>query len=172
MTITEMNHWRAVCLETCTHGSEGGGWKRLAIDLASHLPYDVDGRKNGDRLPIMLSMTCLTGDWANPVLMTTDERMVLAPNGGAIASLSATGEGVNTAHAELLRGLLPHLFETGQAGGKIDRSLGAAHLAGLQRLVGNGLSRDLAYSFGILGDPDVALPFVASHSLFLPQVQR
>ncbi len=134
--------------------------------------YDVDGRKNGDRLPIMLSMTCLTGDWANPVLMTTDERMVLAPNGGAIASLSATGEGVNTAHAELLRGLLPHLFETGQAGGKIDRSLGAAHLAGLQRLVGNGLSRDLAYSFGILGDPDVELPFVASHSLFLPQVQR
>jgi hypothetical protein len=25
---TEMNHWRAVCRQTCKHGSAGDGWKR------------------------------------------------------------------------------------------------------------------------------------------------
>ncbi len=128
--------------------------------------YDADGRKNGDRLPILLSMTCLTGDWANPTLMTTDERMVLWPTGGAVASLASTGEGVNTAHARLLEGLLPRLFaSTGER-----RSLGEAHLAGLRAVHAAGGHDELAFAFGILGDPDVALPFVASHAIFLPNI--
>ena len=36
-----INHWRAGCLETCTSGSEGGGWKSAARQLASRLPYRV-----------------------------------------------------------------------------------------------------------------------------------
>lgn len=130
--------------------------------------YDADSRKNGDRLPILLSMTCLTGDWANPILMTTDERMVLWPTGGAIASLASSGQGVNTAHAQLLSGVLPRLFAT--TGGR--RSLGEAHLAGLQAVHAAGGHDDLLYAFGILGDPDVELPFVATNAVFLPITSR
>jgi hypothetical protein len=125
--------------------------------------YDADARHNGDRLPILLSLTCLSGDWANPTLMTTDERLVLWPTGGVVASLSSSGEGVNTAHATLLAGLLPQLGATTG-----DRSLGAAHLAGLRALLAAGGSNDLAYAFSILGDPAVALPFVATSTVFLP----
>jgi hypothetical protein len=33
------DHWRAGCLETCTSGSAGGGWKRASLThLASRLP--------------------------------------------------------------------------------------------------------------------------------------
>jgi hypothetical protein len=27
-TLAITDHWRAVCFESCTHGSAGGGWKR------------------------------------------------------------------------------------------------------------------------------------------------
>ncbi|HEX6288229.1 MAG TPA: C25 family cysteine peptidase [Herpetosiphonaceae bacterium] len=129
--------------------------------------YDADARTNGDRLPILLSMTCLSGDWANPVLMTTDERLVLWPQGGAVASLAATGEGVNTAHAVLLQGLVPRLFA--QDGRR--RSLGEAHLDGLRVVVLAG-HHDLVFSFGILGDPDVALPFVPTSTAWVPIARR
>src|ERR687886_2173219 len=36
--FTDMNHWRAVCIERCTHGSEGGGWKRVTSDGATSTP--------------------------------------------------------------------------------------------------------------------------------------
>jgi hypothetical protein len=80
-----------------------------------------------------------------------------------VASLSSSGEGVNTAHATLLAGLLPQLGATTG-----DRSLGAAHLAGLRQVVAAGGPHDLAYAFGILGDPAVALPFVATSTVFVP----
>ena len=33
------DHWRAVCGESCKHGSGGGSWKRPGRDLARSLPY-------------------------------------------------------------------------------------------------------------------------------------
>jgi hypothetical protein len=126
--------------------------------------YDADGRKNGDKLPILLALTCLSGDFANPVLMSNDERLVIWPNGGVVAALSSSGQGVNAGHAELLAGLMPQLFGAG------DRSLGAAHLAGLARL--RSQHHELAYAFNILGDPAVRLPFVPTKALFLPVVAR
>ncbi|HEX6293007.1 MAG TPA: C25 family cysteine peptidase [Herpetosiphonaceae bacterium] len=150
----------------------GSPWQWAATTPTSPTPYlwylyDADARTNGARLPILLSLTCLSGDWANPTLMTTDERMVLHTQGGAIASLSATGEGVNTAHTDLARGVLPTLFATHG-----DRTLGAAHLAGLRRVVASGTHVELAFSFGILGDPDVALPFVPTSTAWVPLVGR
>lgn len=55
---------------------------------------------------------------------------------------------MNTGHARLLDGLLPQLFATNG-----DRTLGAAHLAGLRAVVASGAHLNLVYSFGILGDP-------------------
>jgi Peptidase family C25 len=127
--------------------------------------YDADARKNGDRLPILLTMTCLSGDFANPVLQTNDERLLLWPNGGIVASVSSSGEGVNTGHARLLRGMLARLYAA--AG---DRTLGAAHLAGLNSL--QGTTPDLAFAFSVLGDPLVVAPFVPVSSVNLPLIVR
>jgi hypothetical protein len=152
-----------------TYVGHGSAWQwgfTQAGDTASYLwyLYDADGRTNGQKLPILISLTCMSGAFANPHLMTTDERLVLWPHGGVVAALSPSGQGVNTGHAELLAGLMPRLFGTG------DRSLGAAHLAGMSQLRTG--YRDLAFSYNILGDPAVQLPVVPRQSLYLPITQQ
>jgi hypothetical protein len=152
-----------------TYVGHGSAWQwgfTQAGDTASYLwyLYDADARTNGQKLPILLALTCLSGDFANPLLMTTDERLVLWPSGGVVAALSPSGQGVNTGHAELLTGLMPRLFGVG------DRSLGAAHLAGIAQLRHG--HRDLAFSYNILGDPAVQLPVVPRQALYLPIVQQ
>jgi hypothetical protein len=149
------------------HGSPWQ-WANTTPDAATpylFYLYDADGRRNDQRLPIVLSMTCYSGNWANPVLQSLDERLLLMPSGGSVAAFAAAGSGVNTEHARLLQGLLPTL--TAASG---SRSLGAAHLAALKTL--DATARDLAYSFHILGDPDVTLPPLARHALFLPLLRR
>lgn len=146
-------------------------WQWAATSPDAEVPYlwylyDADVRHNGERLPILLAMTCLSGDFANPTLMTNDERLVLQPGGGVVAALSATGLGVNHSHEQLLAGLLPRLFAAA------DRTLGAAHLAGLARLLADGQHPELAYTFGILGDPDVMLPQVPDHALYVPLIRQ
>lgn len=127
--------------------------------------YDADNRRNGDRLPILFSMTCLSGDFANPILQSNDERLVLKSGGGVVASFASAGEGVNTGHARMLRGALARLYAP-----MGDRTLGAAHLAGLRALQGG--TPDLAFSFSILGDPLVTAPFVPVVSVYVPLVAR
>ena len=121
--------------------------------------YDADGRTNDNRLPILLSLTCLSGNWANPTLQTVDERLLLRVGGGVVATLSPTGSGVNTTHGLLARGLVPALVAR--------QTLGAAHLAGLQRVAAQASHDDLLFTYGILGHPDVVLPPAVTRT-FLP----
>jgi hypothetical protein len=51
-----------------------------------------------------------------------------------------------------------------------DRTLGAAHLAGLEAL--QGATPDLAFAFNVLGDPLIRAPFVPVSSVNLPVVWR
>jgi hypothetical protein len=51
MVLRSGVHWRAVCSESCTHGSVGGDWKSTALNvrqLAGRLPYVVDGHRDLD----------------------------------------------------------------------------------------------------------------------------
>lgn len=149
------------------HGSPWQ-WAHTSPDAATpylFYLYDADGRTNAQRLPIVLSMTCYSGNWANPILQSLDERLLVMPGGGSVAAFTAVGSGVNTAHGRLLAGLLPAL--TAAAG---PRSLGVAHLAALEQL--GSISRDLAYSFHILGDPDSSLPPLMRYATSLPVVHR
>jgi hypothetical protein len=125
--------------------------------------YDADARANAGRLPILLSMDCLSGNWANPTMQPLDERLLLASGGGVVAALSPVGSGVNTGHARLLAGALPVLAAY--------RSLGEAHLAGLQAVAESGRDGDLLFTFGILGDPDVRLPS-AQETVSIPMIRR
>ena len=54
---------------------------------------DAAALNNGARLPVVLSMACLTGSFHLPSAggNSIDEQLVLAPNGGAIASWSSAG---------------------------------------------------------------------------------
>ncbi|MFN8567052.1 MAG: C25 family cysteine peptidase [Kouleothrix sp.] len=121
--------------------------------------YDAGVRTNGARLPLLLSMDCLSGNWANPTEPALDELLLLAGNGGVAAALTPAGSGVNSGHAQLLAGALP-LLAAGQ-------TLGAAQLAGLAAIARSGRDSDLLFSFGILGDPAVRLPALQD-TLYLP----
>lgn len=148
----------------------GSPWQWALTEPTAATPYlwylyDADNRRNGDRLPILFAMTCLSGDFANPVLQSNDERLLLKPGGGIVASIASAGEGVNTGHARMLQGALARLYHS-----KDDRTLGAAHLAGVREL--HGSTPNLAFAFAILGDPLIVAPFVPAVSVFLPLVAR
>jgi hypothetical protein len=131
----------------------------------AHLVSRSDAvRTNGTRLPILLSMTCLSGSFANPTLTAIDEELLRQAGGGIVAAFSPNGSGVNTGHTAILAGMLPVLAR--------GETLGAAHLAGLQALVASGHDLHLAYSYGILGDPALALPAGGDARVSLPLVRR
>jgi len=126
---------------------------------------DVSLLKNGARLPVVLEMTCLTGAFHIPDLVTLDEELVRSENGGAVAVWGATGLGVATGHKELASGFLQTVL--------VDENpvIGQAVLAGKLNL--KNFHRDLLDTFTLLGDPylhlDQELP---EHQVYLPAVER
>ena len=119
---------------------------------------------NGKRLPILLSLSCQSGNSFHPDLPTTDERLLLRAEGGIIAALSPAGSAVIAGHSRLSDAVLPSL-EHGV-------SLGEAHLSGIASLITSGRDLDLAFSYQLLGDPDVRLPHPTDVRVFLPLVLR
>ncbi len=70
------------------HGG-GGIWADVSLlDLD-----DVDRMNNGYKLPFVASMTCFTGAYENPGRIGLAEKMLLAPQKGAIGILAASGVG-------------------------------------------------------------------------------
>ena len=68
---------------------------------------------NGSKLPIMLQMTCLTGSFQRPQFyypQSIDERLMLTPNGGALAVWGSSGSGVSHGHDYLARGFFNQLW--------------------------------------------------------------
>ena len=73
-------------------------WAFTANSTGSLVNYlfgadDVAQLKNGVRLPVVLEMACLTGSFHRTEMhgATIDEMLLLAPNGGAIATWGSTG---------------------------------------------------------------------------------
>lgn len=145
-------------------------WQWATTRLDSDPPslyslYDADRLANGGRLPILLSLSCLTGAFANPELPTTDERLLLHPGGGIGASLSSAGLAVDAGQQVFAAGLLPALTQPGG-------TLGAAHLAGLRALHEAGAGGSMGYSYTLLGDPQITLPQERGARIYLPIVRR
>lgn len=130
--------------------------------------YDADARSNGDRLPVLLSLTCLTGFFQEPVLPTTDERLLTHAGGGIVASFSSAGLGVDHGHALFSQAVIRALYSANPA----ERSLGAAQLAGFRAVRAGGCCTDLPFTYEILGDPALRLSFVPTATSYLPLVQR
>jgi len=110
---------------------------------------------NADRLPVVLSMTCLDGYWIHPnsSLSAMMEEMLRAPGKGAVATFSPTGLGVSTGHDYLQRGFLEAFLQAGET------RLGPLARAAKLRLYLSGKTHqyDLLHTFGVLGDPALRL---------------
>ena len=130
--------------------------------------YDADARVNGGRLPILLSLTCLTGFFQEPSLPTTDERLLTRVGGGIVASLSPAGQGVAHGHDLFGRAVIRALYSRDPAA----RTLGAAQLAGFRAVLAGGCCADITFTYEILGDPALRLSFVPAANSFLPLAQR
>jgi hypothetical protein len=126
---------------------------------------NVSTLNNLDRLPIILSMTCLDGYWIYPSTSGLMETMLRAANGGSVASFSPTGLGVSTGHDQLERGFLTAVFEQGVS------RLGWAEEAGKLALYAAGHDYDLIDTFTIFGDPALRIP-VLSNKIYLPVILR
>ena len=126
------------------------------------LPDDLSSLSNGNKLPVVLSMTCLDGHWYHPGiapnrLESLMEEMLRASGKGMVASFSPTGFGVTTGHDWLNRGFYDALFNQGLW------SLGQAAEAARLYLYATGSNLDLVQTFTIFGDP--ALRMKSPYSL-------
>lgn len=126
---------------------------------------DVSGLDNGARLPVVLEMTCLTGSFQIPDLVTLDEALLRHENGGAVAVWGSTGLGVATGHHELSSGFLQTVL--------VDENpvIGQATLAGKLNL--KNFHRDLIDTFTLLGDPAMRLNTdIPEEAIFLPLLTK
>jgi hypothetical protein len=111
--------------------------------------WDVPALSNDQRWPVMLSMTCFTGFFHHPEYGTLDEMLLRQEGGGAVATWSPSGLGVNTAHQRLHAGFYQAVLEAGEP------LLGPATLSG--KLNVYGYSDDLLDTYHLFGDPAMAL---------------
>jgi hypothetical protein len=133
--------------------------------------YDPDEVTNPARLPIVLSMTCLTGAFAQPNVSgtTIDERLVLA-QGGAVAVWSSAGASVAPGQRALLRGFYGGLWLAPREQGRIGDLIQAGYL---DLLGTTDCCRDMLRTFLLLGDPLTPVRVVPGlRDLGLPMVRQ
>lgn len=108
--------------------------------------------KNGDRLPILLTPTCLDGYFYHPQADSLTEQLLFKNDGGIIAGLAPTGLSLPFDQAEMMGGLFDELFQNGAP------TLGEAVLKAKQRMKADTPeNREVIDTFGLLGDPALAI---------------
>lgn len=152
-------------------------WQWATTDFAAEKPFliglnEVDTLTNADRLPVVLAMTCLSSSFHIPALRgtTIDERLVLFPDGGAVAVWGSAGLGVSHGHDALQRGFYLALWDE-QAPSTM---LGRLTLAGYTELFTRGgtCCQDTLRTFLLLGDPLTELRVQPANRVYLPHLQR
>lgn len=137
-------------------------------------PYtnDVLLLNNGLKLPVLLSMTCLTTRFSNfayntGTFATLDEQIFLRPNGGSVAVYGPTGADSVSAHQGLLIGFMDKLWSA-----KYQPTLAElTQAARLNVLTNYPVSKSVIFSFVLLGDPLTKLRKNVS-SVYVPSTLR
>ncbi len=108
---------------------------------------NVGDIRNGDRLPVLFTPTCLDGFFYHPVKDSLTEDLLFR-EGGIIAGVVPTGLSVSDSQSELMNALMIELFSTPAP------TLGEA-LARAKRQVDptSSLNREVIDTFVLLGDP-------------------
>lgn len=119
---------------------------------------DIPSLTNGGKTPVMVEMTCLTGYSVIPNVPSLAEVNLRRAGGGAVASWSATGEGISTGHYLMDEGFFNAVMQQGVY------QLGPATILGKANLWANsgGAFHDLVDTFQLFGDPATRL--LAAHT--------
>jgi uncharacterized repeat protein (TIGR01451 family) len=115
---------------------------------------DIGALANGQKLPVMLPMTCYDGYFHYPYVDYGDsigESIVRTSGKGAIASWSPSGLGVATGHDKLNRGFLEAAFLD------LNADLGHSTISGKMRVWVTGANLDLVDTYLLFGDPALRL---------------
>ena len=108
--------------------------------------------KNGDRLPILITPTCLDGFFYHPQVDSLAEGLLFKNDGGIIAGLVPTGLSVTDAQSTLMQELFAQMFATPQP------TLGEAILRAKQKVATDTPEmREVIDTFGLLGDPALSM---------------
>lgn len=108
--------------------------------------------KNGDRLPILITPTCLDGYFYHPQKDSLAEELLFKSDGGIVAGLVPTGLSIPNAQSELMNALFSELFE------KSAPTLGEAILRAKQKVSHDSPEvREVIETFGLLGDPALTI---------------
>lgn len=126
---------------------------------------------NGGKLPIVLGMTCFTSAFQTPLVrgMGIDEQMVLAANGGAIATWGPSGLSQIYTHERLAAGFYQGLSQTPRA----TRTIGDLVInAYLYTYYNSACCLDSIQSYVLLGDPITRARLMTKSYVYLPIVNR
>jgi hypothetical protein len=108
--------------------------------------------KNGDRLPILITPTCLDGFFYHPQKDSLTELLLFKNDGGIVAGLVPTGLSLPESQQTLMRALFDELFTTPAP------TLGEAILRAKQKTPGESPEiLEVIETFGLLGDPALRL---------------
>jgi hypothetical protein len=127
---------------------------------------DITSLTNAGRLPLILPMTCLEGQYHTPSTTATDynalgERITRMATYGAIASWSPTGYGVASGHDYLHRGFFNAILNQGLT------QLGPATQNGLLNLWNSTQGhRELIDTYILFGDPATTLQLPSRYYFF------
>ncbi|RME46927.1 MAG: hypothetical protein D6791_07060 [Chloroflexi bacterium] len=116
---------------------------------------DTQGLDNGDRLPVVLNMTCLTGLFTHPEVDSLAETMLWEEGGGAVAVLAATSLTLPNDQSFLSEALVETLLRNPQP------TLGEAVLEAKRRVPADEAgTRDVMQTFLLFGDPALHLAYL------------
>ena len=137
--------------------------------------HDVPVLQNERRWPVVLSMTCFTGFFHHPEYGTLDESFLRHDGGGAVATWSPSGLGLQSGHEQLQRGFYQFVFGDGDAQ-ESEKQLGLAVLAAkLDFYATVHGRRELLDTYHLFGDPAMALNLTVRpwpQSIYLPVLFR
>ena len=125
------------------HGSvqQWGRDQLLTVDVVGEL-------NNGERLPLFINMTCLTGLFSHPSEESLAESLLWAQNGGAIAAIAPSSLTLPNNQMPLNAALLNELLSSDPP------TVGEALMRAKQSVpLRNDNQQDIVATFNLLGDP-------------------
>jgi len=139
--VNFMGHGSAAIMSTFIRGTSQQGNYNYIVRL-----------ENGERLPMVIAMSCLNGLFAEPRITSLAEEMLNKRDGGAIAYASASSLAFVFSNAQLNDAMIRRIFEDDMH--QFGQSLMQAKIDLLTSFP--GLERS-AFAMNLLGDPAQAL---------------
>lgn len=122
---------------------------------------------NADRLPFVVTATCLNGFFPNPLLSyCLAEELARKADGGAVAVWSPSALGWPLQHQVLFMELFDSLFGAPAA------TLGSITTQAKLAAAVQGVGQELLDTFVLFGDPALGLEVTAGHRVYLPLVLK